>query len=354
MLKTHIVGFDYLRAIFTVLVVVWHADGVSFIGRMQPSCQWVVDLFYYNICLLAVPVFIQMSLFIFYCKQVDDNRYLLKKRIPSLIAIYIAWMSIGVIFNSSFGNINYLLQLTSIKAFLLLLVTGSRPELYFLFSLIFVTFVAAVNIKILSNQKNSIYIQSLLLFISLVIITCLNIATISTHQAIFSVYWNPICFLPYVFSSSILVSFCSTKELDKNFSLHKKIFVLILSIIFLLLLYLEWSLLNLPEFFDNYLLPPYTRISLVFGTFIVSYCSTLVKKQPSPIIQKLSKQSLAIFLIHGYILYFFSKIDYTNIWLRISFNPISKVIIAVVLCIIASYFIRKFKAGRLILNSNSK
>ena len=99
-MRRHISGFDYLRAFFAILVVVWHAGGVSFLGKINPYLQNLVNIFYYNICLLAVPVFFSISLHLFYEKQLVSSTSFPRKKFMSLIRLYGIWMLIGIMFNS--------------------------------------------------------------------------------------------------------------------------------------------------------------------------------------------------------------------------------------------------------------
>ena len=63
-----IYGFDYLRAIFSLVVVIWHVFQPWTI-QPQNFLTFVVMVISYDFLLLAVPVFLQISLFLFYVNR---------------------------------------------------------------------------------------------------------------------------------------------------------------------------------------------------------------------------------------------------------------------------------------------
>jgi Acyltransferase family len=371
MLK-YISSFDYLRAFFSILVVVWHASAVSFLVRVNSFIQHFIDIFYYNICLLAVPVFFSISLFIFYKKQQILQNCFPSNRLIKLISLYGIWTCIGIAINSITSKGEFLKQLIKPGKLLCIIVVGSRPELYFLFSLIFITLLAFVNSKYLLIRKNTFWIQLVLLFTSLLIIMLVDFTTLVTGKSIYSAYWNPICFVPYIFSSSILFLINEESRSNSTIPLYKKsIFTLFLQnknlliaslfFIFVLLSWQEWQTLNIPEKFSGYLLPPYARASLVFGSFLVCYYATLCKNKPTDLIRDLSQESLGIYLLHGYVLLlisyivsFLSGLQIFQLLLSIVFNPIMKVVISITISVFLAKMLKQYKFGRVMLNASSK
>jgi surface polysaccharide O-acyltransferase-like enzyme len=355
--KRYISGFDYLRAFFSILVVVWHDRGLSFLAKTEPVLTDIVNCFYYNLCLLAVPVFFQISLFLFYKKQLNEKKYFIKNRLPNLLLLYGIWTFISVVINSLIRHGTYLREIANPKIFLSVVIMGSNSELFFLFSLIFVTFLAFLNTILFFNGKTSLFIQSILLLLSLVAIVFQDTTTLLTHKSIFSEYWNPICFIPYVFSSSILVLLHQegSKSIFHSWlGKNKLFFISLLFMFFILSSCLEWQLLSLPKFFNGYLLPPYARVSLVFGALMTTYCAILVSKKSGNLIQQVSQESLGIYLIHSYLLLLFLNLEKLQTPVNIVLNPIFKVILAVTIPIFLSKVLKKYQIGRLILNSSSK
>lgn len=362
-MNRHICGFDYVRALFAILVVVWHAGGVSFLGEINSYSQNSVNIFYYNICLLGVPVFFSISLFLFYKKQLISQTYFPRKRLMGLIRLYSIWMFVGIAFNSLLSRGDYLLGLLHIRSLLSTIVTGSRAELFFLFSLILISYLSFFNSKYLLVQKNKFWIQLVLTLISLLVLIFLSFYTLVTHQTIFSAYWNPVCFVPYIFSSSILALIDENTESNLTEYLYKRRFLFIFSLFsgFLLLSYLEWQVFNVPNTFGGYLLPPYARASLVIGSFLVCYCAILYKGKSYSLVRDLSQDSLGIYLLHNYALFligllisWLKTVQFFQLPVIIIFNPISIVIFAVMLSILITRTLKYYQVGRTMLNSSSK
>lgn len=367
-MRQHIHGFDYLRALFAILVVVWHANGIGFLAQLNPDLQHWINIFYYNICLLAVPIFFSISLFLFYKKQKIDKSYLLQKRLIDLIQIYCAWMFVGIVFNSSLSRGVYILNILSVKDLLRTMVVGSRGELFFLFSLILMSFLCFLNsIVFLRNSKN-IRIQCILALLSLLILPIACFYTLKTGQTVFSAYWNPICFLPYIFSSYLILTIFDESSTNSNLyllKLFRERSILVISIMFfgfIMLSWLEWKTFNVPNTFQGYLLPPYARVSLVIGSFLICYFAILyMQKLPPYLVRSLSKESLGIYLMHNYFLFFtglliakLQTFQFLQIPLKIIFNPIVNVIVAVTLSVIASKVLKHYRIGRWMLLSSQQ
>ncbi|MFM5957642.1 MAG: hypothetical protein ACKOQ2_10855, partial [Dolichospermum sp.] len=179
----------------------------------------------------------------------------------------------------------YLYQIANIKGIITIIIVGSRPELYFLFSLIIITSIAMLNHTYFGKRR---FMQYILLGVSFLFVILAVILTIVTHNTIFSAYWNPICFLPYVFTASILSS--SYVNFDLPFSqtksnILKKLSFWLIVITFVLLCCLEWLFLNSSESFGGYLFPPYARPSLIVGSTIALWIAIEVQSSP-PILFK--------------------------------------------------------------------
>jgi surface polysaccharide O-acyltransferase-like enzyme len=134
-----------------------HLSSTQFNLVLPSGTQNILKVFYYNICLLAVPVFFQISLFIFYNKQAIDQSYFRKKKLQDLLIIYSIWMSIGLVVNSLVSKGEDLFALDNLENLTIFFISGSRPELYFLFSLIFLTVLAFLNHKYLVDRKHILY-----------------------------------------------------------------------------------------------------------------------------------------------------------------------------------------------------
>ncbi|MEI6428085.1 MAG: acyltransferase [Pseudanabaena sp. ELA607] len=357
----HISGFDYLRALGAILVVLWHSQGLSFLGEINSSLNSFVSIFYYNICLLAVPIFFSISLCLFYRKQLDQSPVLAqnsfpKNRLIGLIRLYAIWLFVGIAFNLFRSEGSYLLSLSHIENLVNIIVRGSRPELFFLFSLIVISSLSFFNSKYLLGRENSLKIQLLLTLISSLGLMVLSYHTLATHQTAFSAFWNPVCFLPYIFSAAILARIdehTASGYLDKR----KFQFILILLAVFLLLSWLEWQIFHVPNAFDGYLLPPYARASLVVGSFLICYCGIVAKTKPRGLVLVLSQESLGIYLLHNYALFMMElivdRVDVIPLLVMIITHPMAKVILAITLSVLISKALKRYEFGRMMLNTRS-
>ena len=201
------------------------------------------------------------------------------------------------------------------------------------------------------------------MLISLLGLILVAFCTLETHIITFSAYWNPIFFIPYIFSASILVLVDENTEsgLTKYFYKMRFLFILILISSFILLSWLEWQIFNAPSIFGGYLLPPYARASLVIGSFLVCYCAILYKGKSSKLVDELSQESLGIYLLHGYALFLiellvskFKTLQFFQLSMTIIFNSITRVIFALLLSILISKALKYHEIGRTMLNSRSK
>jgi surface polysaccharide O-acyltransferase-like enzyme len=352
MTQKHISGFNYLRAVFAILIVVWHAQSVSFLAKSQPGLKPLIDIFYYNICLLAVPIFFQIALFLFYRKQLSDSTYFLKKRLPDLVFLYSGWMAIGVAVNSILTQGNYLVDVFNRRDFSVFVV-GSRSELFFLFGLILLTAIAFINLRFFVHSKNSLYVQLIFLSCSLILVVLFDFLMLLTRESTFVVHWNPICFIPYVFSSAILVLVCQEQQAVFRLLNDRKRFLFLLGMLFGGASWLEWQTLYLPDFLGASL-PAYMRISLVFGSFMICYGATFWVTQPPRLIQAIAQESLGIYLIHMYLLQLLGVIRSSYPLLNALLNPLIEMMLVVMGSILLSKLFKQNPIGRAMLHANSK
>jgi hypothetical protein len=90
-------GFDFLRAIFSLAIVADHTGLFSLATIYGTSTA--TNLLYANFSYIAVPAFLQISLFLF---QLKSSRVVFKtffqSRIAKLIYLYLFWLTSFVLF----------------------------------------------------------------------------------------------------------------------------------------------------------------------------------------------------------------------------------------------------------------
>lgn len=99
---THIPGFDYARAIFSIFVVIWHCHAIAQpslwsatdVARYYPS---LLDLINYYVLLEAVPFFITMGVYLYVLQGGAWDR--LWKRCAHLLSLAIFWGVANLVFN---------------------------------------------------------------------------------------------------------------------------------------------------------------------------------------------------------------------------------------------------------------
>lgn len=312
-MRRHIDGFDQLRGIFCALVVLWHTSGLDVLNKIG-SLSYLVDLIYYNVCLLAVPIFFQMSFFLLYLKDSTWN-YTLSKRLPNLLSIFFFWIFVGIILRYLLlGNYNWSFLTNASSLILWLMQGGSRPELYFLFSLIVLTIIAQLNYEFFKRTQYNIKYQYIFLIISSLLLYVYDLFSLIIPPKniiinIFSSYWNPLGFLPYIFSSLLILEHTKLWENSNSKKIDKRLYLYFL--VFIVLTILEWIILRNHKEIFQFNLPPYSRISLVIGSSLILYFAAITRSKPFKLWHLISIYSLGIYCIHFNFIYpinFFQEI----------------------------------------------
>lgn len=318
-------GFDFFRGLFPLAIVAYKTKLFYLPAILIPS-SFTYQISDYvlsgMIGALAVPVFFQISLFLFYYKsEKTDFSYFLQKRLPRLISLYLFWVGSVTLFDILFaGGIEQIRRATSsLKTFVEFIVSGNSTPYFFFFSLILLTTLAQILIQLFNKiEKNSIKINisyCLLFVTSLFIFTFSALEPIMNATGIQSSLLNllnniarwdytPVNFLPYIFTSAITVQEYKEGKLEKvTKSLKIKLYILLaLTLIFFAL---EWILTSqgLLIQVDQAPLDHYLRVSLIFGSWLLLYLGILLKPTVPPVIKFLSECSLGIYGFHVFFIF---------------------------------------------------
>ncbi|HEY9651823.1 MAG TPA: acyltransferase family protein [Coleofasciculaceae cyanobacterium] len=352
----NIEAFDFLRAIFSIIVVAIHAD-FFILGEILVSSTLTI-LLRANVGYIAVPIFCQISLFLFSLKsEKTGKKYLLKKRLPKLLSLYCFWVIslivLEVFLKGDNSAINW--KQLSLQELVQIIVSGGKSPFYFFFSLIFIILLTEPLIALfrrLENPRTRITISYSFLFISCalvflfsfnpLIISSFNITKeITFFRVIYNLgewHYNPLNFLPYIFTTAITVQEFKAGKLKKLTSAIKlKLYVLLA--LFLMFTVLEWSLLEK--------LVHYARLSIVFGSWLLIYLALLSTRKPPTTIKFLSACSLGIYGFHP----FFTHILYplnTNFLLTLDqimpgLDTLVKFLVAIIGSIVLTLIFRRIK-----------
>lgn len=287
-------GFDYLRAIFSVVVVVLHANLLIVLtGKLGMSS--LAKVLSANIGYLAVPIFFQISIFLFFLKSEQAGwKYLIKKRLPKLISLYLFWSVSKLIFDFTLTRESPKIEFgfSSLGSFIGFLISGGYSVFYFFFSLIVLTAIAAIVANYFRRFSRK-FVQRISYFMLLA--SCLLVFSFPVidsfmgEREFLTQIHNPLAFLPYVFTAAIAVQEFRQGALKEiNSSLRLKLYLL--ATLFLGFTLLEWSL------FAKF--PQYSRLSLVFGSWFLLYLALLSEQKPPRLVKIISSASLGIYGLH--------------------------------------------------------
>ncbi|MTJ08490.1 acyltransferase [Anabaena sp. UHCC 0204] len=296
-------SFDYLRAICCLVVVAIHTN----ISSLFTSHENLANIITYNLFDLAVPVFFQTALVLFFINRRKYQDYFLKKRVLKLIKLYLFWGLFAHLFNLMTINqiyINYLNQLLDLKILIRFMIQdGYSNPFYFFFSLLLITSLAELFAIIIDqNQVKSEIIAYTGLIISCLIVFLLPLSTIFLGQEFYdlSQSFNPLNFIPYIFSSFLITNNLENKpEVNNN---YKQILILI--IISSSLVFMEWQYISQPLLWGGITgnsLPVYSRLSLVFSAWLITLISLNISYPPHHIFKSLSNLSLGIYCLHSFL-----------------------------------------------------
>ncbi|MBD2578280.1 acyltransferase [Oscillatoria sp. FACHB-1406] len=302
-------GFEYLRAICCLLVVIRHTDALRIFEFNNIFLGQIIDFFYQNISLLAVPIFFQISLYLFYEKQREKPNYFYQKRFYKLLSIYAFWVPIAVLGKIYLGEIESSRMLTEPLYLMWVIMTGGDTLFYFLFSLIFLSFLADLKMRVKSYWQPSERIWIGVEY-SLFFLTCLLLIVQSTIGVTLKSYpWvahnNPLNFLPYIFSAYLIWQKNKDTKNDQNYRWQNEtlaIAVILGVIIFSIVL--EGRFFNLsdaPQVFLYDRLPQYARVSCVLSSSLITYLFIRYNPKPNAFVVLLSFCSLGIYCIHKFL-----------------------------------------------------
>jgi hypothetical protein len=312
--------FNFLRAVF-VIVIVASKTKIFYLPETLMPNSFTYSFRGYILSgivgALAVPTFLQMSLFLFHLKSEKLGiAYFFQKRLPRLISLYVFWVGSITLFDILFrGKFESLRKVTSsLKSFAEFVVSGNSTPYFFFFSLIFVTVITEIMILLFSRLRSpsaKTNISYCLLFASSILVftfstiepiinhTDIQLSLLNFLNNITRWDYNPLSFLPYVFTTAIAVQEYNEGKLDRITKLLK------IKLYFLLFLTTAFFILECTLTSKHFMikidrgpLDHYMRLSLVFGSWLLLYLALLAKYKVPAIVEFISKCSLGIYGFH--------------------------------------------------------
>jgi hypothetical protein len=318
-------GFDFLRAIFSISIVAYKTQ-LFYIPTLLVSSGLAYVLSDYILSgivgAIAVPVFLQISLFIF---DIKSNKigsvYFTKNRLSRLIYLYLFWVTLiflyDILFISKFVALSE--KFSSLKQFILFIVSGNNTPYFFFFSLIVLTTCSEILISLFRNpekQSQKTKLSYYLLGISCVwVFACSTLDPIIDRTGIQYPFlnginnltkwdYNPLNFAPYIFTAAITAQEYEEGKLQvfNKFIKQKVICLLGLALMFFIL---EWILTSNRFLIqvDQAPLDHYMRLSLLFGSWSLLYISLLSKPKVPAIVKFVSNLSLGIYGFHVFFVF---------------------------------------------------
>jgi hypothetical protein len=343
--QTRLVGFDFLRAFFAVVVVAVHCNFFNLLaGKLR--LDFLTDILNLNVGSLAVPVFFQISLFLFYLKSERvGSQYFLKKRLPKLIYLYLFWVISKISFNilTTGKSQKIEAETSSIQGFAELVISGGYTIFYFFFSLLFVTFMTEILIRSFRRvNKPSVKTKisyNLLLGSCLLVFSFPIIDITISHCEIFTKITNFLSFLPYVFTTAIVVQEFNEGKLEKMTpSLKLKLWKLFALCLFLIVF--EWVMFANISFSSK--LFNYSRLSLVFSSWLIMYLTLLSARKPPVVVRFLSGCSLGIYGFHTFFLDSTKFLDALS-QVILGLGTVTEFLLALIGSIVLTIILRKIK-----------
>lgn len=304
-----IAGLDYLRAICCIMVVIGHTDALRIFEFNNVILHQFLDFYYQNIGLLAVPIFLQISLYLFYRKQNKEPNYFYKKRFYKLLALYAFWVPIAILGKIYLGELEPIRMLTEPSYFLWVISTGGDTLFYFLFSLIFLSFLADLKMRLKAywhpSEKTWRFFEYSGLFLTCLLLIVKSAIGVALKSYPWVAYNNPLNFLPYIFSGYLIWQKTSDPKSIENYRWQEDaiaIAAILGAIAFFILI--EWRFFNLsdyPQVFLGDRVPQYARVSSVLSSSLITYLFIRLNPKPISSVALLSFCSLGIYCIHKFL-----------------------------------------------------
>ncbi len=287
-------GIDYLRAMMSVFVVIWHmgGGGRSLIFSQDAYLQHVFtvsDFINFHLLLLAVPVFIFASIFLYSLKPASSTGF--KKQFTRIFLLLSFWPIALILYRNGYQGLAAIVPSSPSDVVYIILRAG-KTIYYFFTSLIICLFIAHLFMQI--NRK----LQISLFLISIVLLAALPQLTKMTGFYPLSAYWSPLNFIPLSFAAVLCAQ--NRESIIKN-----RTVVLLLSLVLCVLFSIfEWNY-SVDQIFipgQGYAIPAYTRTSLLFAVMAVFTVMLDPRIKANSIIKYMAQYSLALYCLHPFLI----------------------------------------------------
>lgn len=324
--RAHISGIDWLRAVLSILVVIWHMALVSrseifSVDNYESHAFVITDFLNFHVLLLAVPTFLALSCFLYVRHGDRPGRF--RQSLSRIGILILFWPAAFKLWNDHAVGV-----LESIpRTFPSLVVYGIRAgnTIYYFFVSLLICLTACQVCKNLGTR-----VVIFLCCVTCIVVAALPIVAVQTQIFQLSAYWNPLNFLPYAFGSIILARF----EQSLNQPGKRTQVAIALAVAGAVLAVAEWHYYPDTIHFrgQGYVLPGYTRLSSVGLAYILLILAIHPQIRSNAIVMYMSQASLALYLLHPFMMVLVRWLDDKLVILKTSPT-------LAVLCVVAmSYF----------------
>jgi surface polysaccharide O-acyltransferase-like enzyme len=289
-------GFDYLRAFFCIAIVGWHTKVFGYAHILDKSLDGfkvtLPDIMYANLLLLGVPLFFQISLFLFIQNRKEKKDYCVH-RLKRLGFLYIFWSLVSVVILYDGIDFNKVISLDY-------WIAAGYTHIYFMFSLM-VTTIGTELLCLLRSKMSENKFRVLTIF--LLILSCMvllfriplyELLKASHYAYLIVAFYSPINFIPYIFTTFLIDYYCKKTKVS---------YVIVLFVLSIIVIMLEWKYqVNTFNFGQGgILISPYARLSLVMTVSIAMCFALKITRRAPKRIMQISNLSLGVYITHYYL-----------------------------------------------------
>lgn len=289
MVKHHLYGLDWLRAIMSVFVVAWHLSlfGTSSLfkpgGHVNHAFE-LSDFINFNLLLYAVPTFIFISAYLF--ANAPRNLAYLIHKLKEVLTMFVIWFAAIYIFRGGFSNLVAGIPRDAGDWFMFFITAGNTAYYFFICLAVVLSMVYFAMHLRLQLVWLGFVVGAVLLFVFPVI-------SIKTGAWELSAYWNPLNYLAYPFAAVLLHHYREKMQ-------RRKLLLQMLAGLTAVVAFVEW------EFYINqvfvagqgYAFPAYTRLSLLLGCILIMLLFLNVKQKPPRWLLFMSAHSMGLYVLH--------------------------------------------------------
>jgi surface polysaccharide O-acyltransferase-like enzyme len=294
------VGFDYLRAIFSVAVVAVH------LGYVFPSAifdeqaytthtfGWSDFVNFYVLC-LAVPVFIVVSTYLYALKPSDTGALL--RRLGRIVRLLVFWsLAYQVFFFTGYGFLKEIPR--DRQGLAVYLLTAGNTVYYFFIALAVVTVVTHYAKRWPSGVVWGLFaITTVVVGVLPVMHRVLRPEDQATAVRFLDLHADPLNFLPLAFAG---VGLAQLTRAEANAILDR--LALAAVVLASACAVLDWTAYVDPLFFtvNQFAIPAYTRPSLIFLAVAVLILAVRWRAGGNRVVGFMARHSLAVYCLHPF------------------------------------------------------